>query len=216
MKLVISKYQSGPVAGPALSAIRASVDLWSADMAGFAAVFDRIGRQLDAAISEPNLDSYFTANSTQIVVAISDVKWRNTTLFTAYDENDVDLVTARARSALGASISTCESAGFPTTPVDCITTVWSEWARLARKRMRTGAAVFDASPDLQVGTLFASFPRIRRNLGEIASKGAAVPVLAVGLNSPGAGSNCRKWKLRAVAVPLPRWALASGPVAGNA
>ena len=216
LKRVVFKYEPGPVAGPGLSAIRASADLWSEDMAGFAPVFDRIGHQLDAAISGPNLDPYFAANDTQIVVAISDVKWRNAVLFTAYNVHDIEPIIDQAKAALDASVVACESAGFPTVAMDCIAPVWQELSRLARKGVRAGATMFEATPDHQIGSLFACFPHVRRDLQEIANRGAAIPMLAVALNSPGAGRDRRKWKLRAVVFPLPRWALVSGPVAGNA
>lgn len=215
LKLVIAKYQPGPVAGPALSAIRATVDLGSAEMVGFAALFEQIGQQLDTAIAEPNLDHYFASDNPQVVVAIADARWRGATLFAAYASSDIDPLAARARSLLIASADACERAGHPATPKDCLATIWSEWSRAARKRVKTGAVALDASPDAQVGALLASFPHVRRNLNEIASKGAAIPVLVVGLSSSN-GHDRRKWKLRAAACALPKWSLSSGATAGRA
>ncbi|MET4153834.1 hypothetical protein [Bradyrhizobium sp. RT7b] len=184
-------------------------------MAGFAPLFEQIGQQLDTAIAEPNLDRYFAADSAQIVVAISDLGWRGATLFAAYAGDDIEPLAARAQSVIVASIADLERAGRPTTPADCLVTIWSEWGRAARKRVRTGAAALDASPDVQVGSLLACFPHVRRELTEIASKGSAVPVLVVGLSSP-TGADRRKWKLRAAACALPKWSLSSGAVAGRA
>lgn len=215
LKLVISKYQPGPIAGPALSAIRATVDLRSADMAGFTSLFEQIGQQLDTAIAEPSLDGYFAADSTQIVVAISDPKWRGATLFTAYAGDDIEPLAACAQSVLLSTVSDLVRAGHPATPAECLVAIWSEWGRAARKRVRTGAAALDASPDVQVGSLLACFPHVRRELGHIVSKGAAVPLLVVGLSSS-SGSDRRKWKLRAAACSLPKWSLSSGAVAGRA
>lgn len=184
-------------------------------MVGFASLFERIGQQLDTAIAEPNLDRYFAADSTQVVVAISDLKWRGATLFAAYARDDIEPLAARAQTVVAAAIADLERAGQPATPKDCLVTIWSAWGRVARKRVRSGAAALDASPDVQVGTLLACFPHVRRELSEIASKGAAIPVLVVGLSSPG-GDDRRKWRLRAAACSLPKWSLFSGDVAGRA
>lgn len=215
LKLVVSKYRSGPVAGPALSAIRATVDLGSTDMVAFAPLFEQVGQQLDTAISEPNLDGYFASGAAQIIVAISDLRWRGSTLFAAYAANDIEPLATRARSALASSIADLQRDGHPATPADCLIALWSGWARNMHKRVRAGAAALDPSPDIQVGSLLACFPHLGRELSAIMAKGTAVPVLVIGIGSTG-GSDRRKWKLRSIACALPKWSLSSGPVAGRA
>lgn len=184
-------------------------------MVGFAPLFEHIGHQLDAAMAEPNLDRYFAVGRAQIIVAISDLGWRGATLFAAYAGEDIEALATGAQSAIAASVVDLERAGLPATPKDCLVAIWSAWSRAERKRVRSGVAAFDASPDVQVGSLLAWSPHVRRQLIEIASKGAAVPVLVVGLSSA-SGHDRRKWKLRAAACSLPKWSLPSGAVAGRA
>jgi hypothetical protein len=185
-------------------------------MAGFAPAFDSVGRRLDAAISEPNLGSYFSADSTQIVVAIADVKWRDTVLFSAYRVKDIDLITNQARAEIAGTVAVCESVGFPAEQLDRIAPLWLKWARRARKGVRTGAVMREASPDLQIGSLLACIPHVRGELQEITDRGGAIPMLAIALDSPNAIHDRRKFQLRAVTFGLSRWALTAGPVAGNA
>jgi len=215
VRLIVSKHAASSHAGPGLSAIRASCDLWAEGVAGLASVFERIGEQLDAVIAQPGLDHFFTADRGQIVVAISDAKWKNAVLFTAYSAYDVEPITLCAKSALNASIADCENAGLVVGRTDFIPHVWTEWSRVAGKGVRSGTAILENSPDLQVGSLFLCFPDVRRQLEDIARSGD-VPMLAVALSSIGTTRLRLKCTLRAVAFPLPRWACASGAVAGHA
>ncbi|MFZ2160461.1 MAG: hypothetical protein WAV72_30675 [Bradyrhizobium sp.] len=178
-------------------------------------VFDRIGQQLDAAICQPGMDQFFTAETRQIVVAISDARWRNAVLFTAYSEHDVRPVSLSAHAALKASIADCKDAGHIVRPTDFIGPAWADWSRRVRKNIRTGATVWSSAPDLPVGTLFLCFATLRAQLDEIAV-GGGTPVLAIALDSTGSTRRRLRCKLGAVVFPLPAWACASGAVAGNA
>jgi len=189
--------------------------LWADDTAAAAPVFDRIGQQLDAAICQPGLDRFFTAEARQIVVAISDARWRSAVLFTAYSERDVRPVSLSADAALKASIADCRGAGHSVRPTDFIGPIWADWSRRARNDIQNDATVWGRAPDLPVGTLFLCFATLRAQLDEIAI-GGATPVLAIALNSTGSTRRRLKCTLRAVVFPLPAWACASGAVAGNA
>jgi hypothetical protein len=212
----ISRRAVTSIVGPGLSAVRASCDLWAEDTAAVAPVFERIGQQLDAAICQPGLDHFFTAEARQIVVAITDARWRSAVLFTTYSEHDVRPVSLRADAALRASIADCKDAGHAAVrPTDFIGPVWADWSRRVRKNIRTGATLWSNAPDLPVGTLFLCFAALRAQLDEIAA-GGGTPVLAIALNSAGSTRRRLKCTLRAIAFPLPTWACASGAVAGNA
>ena len=212
LNLVVSKCEPGPVAGPGLSAVRASADLWSDGMARFAPVFERIGRSLDAAVCQPGPDQFFTAEKRQIVVAISDASWSDTAVLAAYSEHDLRLISAAAGKAFKAIIRDCKIAGADANPKQTINVLLANWTGPALASIRDNDTC--SPPDLPVGTLFTCFAGLRGQLDAVAA--GETPVPAIALNSIGSTRRHPKCSLRAVVFPLPAWAGASGAVAGNA
>ena len=89
LRLAISKYEPGPVAGPGLSAVRAACKPHEANLAGLELVFDAIGGHLDESLAHRAIDEGFRANGRGVRVAISDVRWRGRVLTTEFGVEEI-------------------------------------------------------------------------------------------------------------------------------
>ncbi|MDB5616228.1 MAG: hypothetical protein JWQ24_466 [Tardiphaga sp.] len=197
-----------------LSAVRAGFDLSTKHANAFAPVFDCIGRRLDAAVCQPDFDSFFINDARQIIVAISDASWTDAAAVTAYSEHDVGPISTAADQALKATIRDCRSIGSDVSPDEVISVVWANWTGQALTSIRGNETSSKTLPDLAVGTLFSRSASVRGQLDAIAMAGGT-PVLAIALNSIGSTSQRPKCSVRAIVTTFPTWACASGAVAGH-
>ncbi len=198
-----------PIVGPCLAAVRAAVS----DVAGLQFVFDRIGRYLDLTLSEPRLDNFIIGNEHCLVVAISDVTWRDSVAFQSYGAQEVSQLVSAARVALNeyAAIAGA-SARYP----DFIGGAWAIWSDHVHSAARSGGLFrCNQRADVCVGLLLDMGPSLRDQIDRIAGSGMT-PVVVVALNSKGTKPKRIKCKVRAAVFALPDWARAAGTVAGCA
>lgn len=214
LRLAISKYEPGPVAGPGLSAVRAACKPHEANLAGLELVFDAIGGHLDESLAHRAIDEGFRANGRGVRVAISDVRWRGRVLTTEFG---VEEIAPLMRKADG-FFDHCEinrGGSFQGTELsDAVCACWVQWSRHAHKSFRRCVPAWNDLADVSVGALLLSTPAIRRDLARIAGSGN-VPALIIALDSSRATAVHLKCSVRGVAVSLPAWMRASGAVAGH-
>lgn len=200
--------------GPMLSAIRAGFDLSTKHTKAFAPTFDCIGRGLDAAVRQPDLDSFFTGDARQIIVAVSDASWTNAAVLTAYNEQDVGHICVAANKALSASLRDCKALGAKIAPMQILSTAWAHWTELADAGIRAGDKFSSILPDIPVGAILMSSSELRAALDAVVMEGGT-PVLAIALNSIGSTGQHPKCSVLAIVRTFPTWACASGAVAGH-
>jgi hypothetical protein len=209
------KHKPDSISGPGLTAVQRAYEPWIGDLADLLPAFDRIGQQLDVALSQPDMIDFVTPHEDQLLVGICDLAWRKEVVFASYSIEHLKPLLRAADRAIDESIAGCKNAGGGSFErPDCLGLLTAAWSRHARHAMRTGRATYRLAPDVSVGGILSCSAELRRLTENIAAAGS-IPALAIVFNSAGTTRRRLKCKLRAFAFPFPKWACATGSVAGH-
>ncbi len=198
-----SKKAAPAVVGPCLAALRQACAPHRDDMVGLAPVFDRIGRHLDCALSQPISDDVLYARGGRLIIVVSDKIWR-TAMSTSFSECDIHRLVSHAAACLaegrvGAATAMRVSARF-----------WELWSQHAVDSFRSGDIAWNGTAGAALGVLLSDMPAALHEMRSTLADGKT-PVLAIALNTGGF-----KRSIRAVVFTMPSWARAFGVVAGHA